>query len=254
MAPEARVIHISGRRGNCTECAHAQLCIAHDPEARRPGEPGGAGITTRVVRRGDALFRSGDQLETVYLLRSGAVKTFMISPAGDEQVIGFHGPGDVIGLDAIDRKRHVSNAEALDTSSVCVMPYERLGRVCSRSRAAMGRLLAAMSRKMLRDESMLLMLGQRNAEQRLAAFVLDQAERRREQGFSPLEINLPMSRADIGSYLALAVETVSRVLTRLQEAEALSVHRNRLLILDMDALTSIADETATGARQAGVAR
>ncbi len=244
MSDTANVVNIGARRARCAECTMTSFCLAKDLD-----HPEGDGrydipVTPRVMHRGEHLFRPGERFESLFLVRSGAIKTFMISETGEEQVIGFHMPGDMIGFDGIDSGRYECGASALDTSSVCALPFDRLGRLCARSRTVFERLAAGMSRSVLRDETMLLVLGRKSAEQRLATFLADQSARLRRHGLCDTEINLAMSRADIGSYLALAVETVSRVLTRLQDADLIKVRRNQITILDRDGLARVAGTLA----------
>lgn len=243
MSTSTNVIPLRSRDPVCPECGFRNDCLARD--AGRNGARGSCevAVASRIAHRGDHLFRTGEKFNTVHMVRSGAVKTYVILKNGDEQVIGFHTAGDLIGLDAIEHDRHVCNAVVLDTSSVCALPFDQLCRTSAASPAAQRRLIAAMSRKLVHHEGLLLILGQKTAEQRVAAFLLQQSRRQRQLGLSPREVNLPMSRADIASYLALAVETVSRVLTRLQDAGLVRVQRSRVTILDLAALAELAEET-----------
>ena len=146
-------------------------------------------------------------------------------------------------LDAIESGRHMCNAMVLDTSCICPLPYDQLSRLCARSPVIQSRLMNRLSRKIVDHEALLLILGQKTAEQRMAAFLLHFSRQQHDLGLSAVDINLPMSRADIASYLALAVETVSRVLTRLQDGGLLDVQRNHVRILNLDKLATIAEET-----------
>lgn len=242
MAMAAQIIPISTRDSVCADCPLTGDCLSRDvdhPEHRGAHD---LPVSPRIVRRGEHLFRGGEEFGAVYVVRSGTVKTYVILQNGDEQVTGFHGPGEVVGLDAIDGGCFTEHAVALDTSSICVLPYDKLCRLCGHSPTVQRRLSNHMSRTIVRQRSLLLMLGQKSAEQRMAAFLLQQVEKQCRQGYSGTEVNLTMSRADIGSYLALAVETVSRVLTRLQEAGVVEVERNRIRVLDHEALSHAADE------------
>jgi len=248
MSASTNVVPLRGRELACPECVFRNECLARDNG--RDGAPGRCDITVvpRIAHRGDHLFRTGEAFEAVHMVRSGAIKTYVILKNGEEQVIGFHTAGELVGLDAIEQGHHVCNAVVLDTSSVCALPFDQLCRMSAGSPAAHRRLIGAMSRKIVHHEGLLLILGQKTAEQRMAAFLLHQSRRQRQLGLSPSEINLPMSRADIASYLALAVETVSRVLTRLQDAGILRVQRSRIDIVDLAGLALIAEETMEDAQ------
>ena len=178
----------------------------------------------------------------VFTVRSGAVKTRVMLESGHERVIGFHAPGDVIGLDAMDEGRHGCDAVVLDTASVCSLPTRVIDRADGAGAVMRDELVRRMSRALAEQQGLLLMLGRYSAEQRVAAFLLRQSRRQRLHGLSAREINLPMSRSDIASYLALAVETVSRVLTRLQELGLLHVRRSQVRILDLKGLEAMAED------------
>jgi CRP/FNR family transcriptional regulator len=240
MASSASVVRFAGRR-SCGECQRSQYCVWQQLDGLGLRELAEFEISARLYRRGDHLFRAGDDFKALYVVRSGAIKTYMDSEDGEEQIIGFHMPGDIIGFNGIAARRHVCNAAALDTSSACIFPFDKLARLCSRSPQMQTQLINWMSRTILRDEDMLLTLGKKNAEQRMAAFLLSQSGHQSERGFSATEFTLAMSRTDISNYLGLAVETISRILTRFQTAGVLSVHRNQVRILDLDALQTFAN-------------
>lgn len=222
----------------CEGCPHSQECPAAD-SAGATGE-GGIDITVRILHRGDRLFRSGETFDSLYMVRSGIVKSCIPSGSGDETVLGFHASGDLVGADAIHGGRHPSGAVVLDTSSVCRLPYAQLCRLSARAPRAQRRLFSKMSQRIRDDERRLAMLAQRNAGRRMASFLASLAAARRARGLKSDEIPLPMPRADVASYLVLAVETVSRALTRLHEAGVIDVRRHHLRILDEEALRAIA--------------
>ena len=240
MQGTARVVPIRPGETACLECAFQGRCLAR---AEDTGGGQDIPVTPRILHRGDHLFRTNEDFHNVYTVRSGAIKTYVILQSGEEQVIGFHTPGDVVGLDAIDSGRYMCNAMVLDTSCICPLPFEQLCRLGGRSPEIQGRLMRTLSRRIVDHEGLLLILGQKTADQRMAAFLLHISRQQQHLGLSPVDIHLPMSRADIASYLALAVETVSRVLTRLQEGDVLDVQRNQVRILNLDKLAALAEET-----------
>lgn len=254
MLNGAHIVPIRGRESTCKECTFRTECLVQ-PGDGCPEVGLRIPVTPRILHRGDHLFRTAEPFHNVYMVRSGAIKTYVILKSGEEQVIGFHTPGDIVALDAIESGHYVCNAMVLDTSCVCPLPYEQLCRLSARSPEVQRRLINKLSRRIVDHESLLLVLGQKTAEQRMAAFLLHHSKKQRQLGLSDVDINLPMSRADIASYLALAVETVSRVLTRLQDAGLLNVQRSRVRILDLDNLAVVAEETmedgAPARRQAG---
>lgn len=241
MQSHVHIVPISARESTCKECKFREDCLLPS------GTEGPAGLQRSVVPRilhsGDHLFRTGEHFHSVFMVRSGAIKTYVVLQSGDEQVIGFHTPGDIVALDAIDSGHYVCNAMVLDTSCICPLPYEQVSRMGAHSPEIQRRLIGKMSRRIVDHEGLLLVLGQKTAQQRMAAFLLHHSKKQRQLGISELDINLSMSRSDIASYLALAVETVSRVLTRLQDSGLLAVQRSRVRILDLDKLAAVAEET-----------
>jgi CRP/FNR family transcriptional regulator len=243
MQISAQIVPIRARESSCLECAFRGQCLARPDDGGPASACDEINAAPRVLHRGDHLFRTTEDFHNIYMVRSGAIKTYVILQSGEEQVIGFHTPGDVVGLDAIDSGRYICNAMVLDTSCICTLPFEQLCRLSGQSTVIQSRLMHRFSRKIVDHEALLLILGQKTAQQRMAAFLLHFSKRQRELGLSAVDIHLPMSRADIASYLALAVETVSRVLTRLQESGLLDVQRNQVRILDVEALANLAEET-----------
>ena len=240
MTSGTNVIRFAGRI-SCGQCQRSPYCVWQDLDSEQLARLGDFEVTTRIYRRGEHLFRAGDDFEALYVVCSGATKTYMDSEDGEEQITGFHMPGDIIGFNGIAASRHVCNAAALDTCSVCVFPFDRLANLCSRVPRLQRELINWMSKTILRDEEMLLILGKKNAEQRMAAFLLTQSQHQRRRGLSETEFTLSMSRTDISNYLGLAVETISRILTRFQLAGVLEVHRNQIWIRDLSSLRVLAN-------------
>ncbi|MGI9332617.1 MAG: Crp/Fnr family transcriptional regulator [Gammaproteobacteria bacterium] len=250
VSARANVVSFPKHTPTCGSCLVHDVCplAAHRGEGLDADEqaPGAA----KVLRSGEHLFRMGDRFESVYVVRSGAFKTYRLSTDGEERVVGLYGPGDVIGLDAIGAGEQVCNAMALDVSTVCFVPFERLARQCADSPTYCRAVLEAMSAKIAHDETQLIHLGQKNADQRVAAFIVEQVNAVERRGQAANEILLTMSRSDIASYLAMAVETVSRTLTKLQNAGVLAVSRNLITICDAEALKARAEGLDTEARRA----
>ena len=225
-------------RPGCEDCLLAPECPAR-ASGGAVSDPG-IEVAIRVLHHGDRLFHHGEAFDSIYVMRSGTIKACTISASGDEQVIGFHASGDLVGLDAIHTGRHASSAIALGTISVCRLPFEPLRRVSARRPHVHRRLLAKMSQRIGDDGRRLAILAMRGAGQRMAAFLVALVDSQRSRGLKCDEIHLPMSRSDIASYLVLAVETVSRSLSRQHESGLIRVHRNRIRVLDERALRTIA--------------
>jgi CRP/FNR family transcriptional regulator len=203
----------------------------------------------RPLHRGDHLFRDGDKFHSIYVVKTGSVKTYAPSEDGGEQVLGFHLPGELIGLDAIQDDQHHCSAKILETSAVCEIPFNKLEDLSSRVPSLQHQMYRLLSREIGNDEDMLTLLGKRNAEERLAAFLLSLSIRFKKRGFSPSDFYLSMSRHEIGSYLGLAVETVSRLFTRFQDDGLLKVERKHIQLLDLTKLNAILHKEESGDRE-----
>lgn len=181
---------------------------------------------------GDYLYRVGNRLRALYIVKSGFIKVYVSTTCGEEQILGFHLPGELVGLDALGTNTHRCEAVALDTSRVCELPAAKLSEVCRLSPQIRRQLNRLMGKQLSSIQEMLLLLGKKSAEGRVAAFLLNMSERFKERGFSEYEFHLNMSRHDIANYLGLAVETVSRVFSRFQEEELLRVRSRDIQIRD----------------------
>ncbi len=238
MAPA--VIDFNALRKSCASCALAQLCL--------PASIGNDGLKRldkivkqrQPVDRGATLFNAGTRRGKLYVVRSGSLKTFVDLPDGDSQVLGFHMPGELLGLDALPSEIHRCNAEALERSSVCEVPFVDLSSVAAKLPELQHQLFRFMSSEFAREQEHMVMMGRRQAHSRLAIFLRSLSDRRRRIGLNPLELTLSMSRQDIANYLGLVIETVSRMMGRFQGAGVLEVERRIVRIRDMDALIALA--------------
>jgi CRP/FNR family transcriptional regulator len=233
------MLDITSVKVACSECSLSRLCLPMGLDAGDLEKLDAVLRRPRPLRRGDHLFRSGDTLRSLFAVRSGSLKTYTPCEDGSEQVIGFHLPGELIGLDAIGHERHVCSARVLETTSLCEIPFDKIYDLSRELPSLQRHFFRLMSRELARDESMLLLLGKATAEERLATFLLNISQRFKARGFSEREFNLSMSRHDIGNYLGLAVETVSRIFSRFQDDGLLSVHRKNIRIHDHERLQAI---------------
>ena len=223
-------------REACAVCSLKELCLPRGLD----GEDF-ALLDSLVERRGpfhesDHLFRVGDRFQALYAVRAGSYKSYTLDSEGREHVLGFHLPGELLGLDAIYPGRHLCNALALDTASVCVLPYEQLSDLAGHLTGLRSQILRLMS-KDIADNATL--AGDFTAEERLAAFLNGLSERFRQRGYSPTEFHLSMSRRDIANYLRLATETVSRVFARFEKDGLIAVDRRAVHLLDLPRLRSL---------------
>lgn len=242
MPTTAAVIDLSSKKILCDRCGVKQSCLGNDLGASQLSLDRKTKGPPRLFQRGDHVFRVGDPFYSLHVIRSGAIKTYVISEDGEEQIIGFYGPGETIGFDAIADGKYQCNAAALDTSSVCGVTFEAVAKLCQRSPALLHALMKSVSGETTRLAEMLL-LGKKTADQRMASFLLDQSKDQRRRGYSATALTLSMTRTDIGKYLGLTVETVSRVLTRLEAQGLVTKNRRQIRIHDLKALRHIAAES-----------
>jgi len=240
-------------RRSCSQCSLQQLCLPagiSGPELDRLDD---IVRRRRTIARGERLFRIGDSLASVYVARDGAFKTVTLSEDGDEQVLGFHLPGELIGLDALGGGSHRCEAVALGDANVCEVPFDQLTDIATQLPGLQHQLLRVIGHSLNRDHDHMGMLVRRQANERIALFLHGLGERFRQIGQSSTQFKLPMSREDVARYLGLALETVSRGFTRLQEDGVIDVHGRRVEIVDIEELSRLAhglEEEAPRVRRA----
>lgn len=190
----------------------------------------------RLFKRGDYLYRSGAPLQSLYAIRRGFFKTQVLHEDGREQVTGFQMAGEIIGLDAISDDAHTCDAIALEDSEICEIPFEALESLSRDLPILQRHLHKILSREIVRDQCIMLLLGSMRAEERLAAFLLNLSERYAARGYSATEFRLRMTRQEIGSYLGIKLETVSRALSQFHDNGLISVQNKSVQLLDLPGL------------------
>lgn len=237
---EAEVLDLGRLRRSCAQCTLQQLCLPAGVGAEGLARIDALVRSRRPVARGQRLFRAGDALASVYVARSGGFKTVAASVGGDPQLVGFHLPGELIGLDALGGGSHRCEAVALGDSEVCEVPYARLTDIAAQVPGLHMQLMRVIGGSMGRDQDHVEILMRRQAVERIALFLHGIGERYARIGQSEHAFKLPMSRQDIAHFLGLALETVSRGFTRLQEDGAIAVQGRRIEILDPGAIERLA--------------
>lgn len=249
-----QIIDLVRLRRGCAQCSLQQLCLPAGISAHELVRLDEIVRRRRPMEKGERLFRFGDALSAVYVARDGAFKTVSSNEAGDEQVIGFHLPGELVGLDALGTGFHRCEAVALTEANVCEVPYTDLASVASQLPSLQQQLMRVIGQSVSRDHDHMEMLVRRQANERIALFLHGLGERLKHIGQSGTEFKLPMSREDIASFLGLALETVSRGFTRLQDDGVISVFGRRVDILDTDELNRLAHGAEAGAPRTRAAR
>jgi len=235
----AAIVRLRPQAGStvaCSTCCLKGVCLPCDLDGNELGRFGEIATAKRRVPRGASLYHNGDRLESLYAVRSGAFKTIGVSRNGTEKITGFHLPGELLGLDAINGGCHGYNAVALEDSEVCIIPFAQLEQLAMSLPALQHQLLRLLSGDISRDHGLMLLLGSMTAEQRLAAFLLSLSRRYQRLGYAGDRFVLRMTREEIGNYLGLTLETVSRLLSRFQREELVVVHQRDIEIRNSDRL------------------
>ncbi|MBA2961551.1 MULTISPECIES: helix-turn-helix domain-containing protein [Ramlibacter] len=221
----------------CSSCHLKDLCLPCGMSAPTVERLDGLHFGRRRVKAGQALYRAGEPFQTIYAVRSGTFKSSLTVADGREQVSGFSMAGELMGLDGLAQGRHASTATALEDAEICAIPYDHLMELSAGSSELQRVVAQLMSREIVREHSLMLLLGSMNAEERLASFLLNISQRMKARGWSPSEFHLRMSRAEIGSYLGMKLETVSRTFSAFVQQGLLAVDKRHIRILDLEALT-----------------
>lgn len=227
-------------QAHCKDCSLATLCLPISLNMEDMDALDDIVKRGRPLKKGEFLFRQGDAFGSVFAVRSGALKTFSLSDGGEEQITGFHLPSELVGLSGVDGERYPVSAQALETTSVCEIPFERLDDLALQLPQLRRQLMRIMSREIRDDQQMMLLLSKKTADERIATFLVNLSARFRARGFSANQFRLAMSRNEIGNYLGLAVETVSRVFTRFQQNRLLEAEGKEVHILDPIELCALA--------------
>ena len=221
----------------CSTCHLKDLCLPCGLSGQDVQRLDGLMFGRRRVKMGQALYREGDKFHFIYAVRSGTFKSGLTLKDGREQVTGFHMAGELMGLDGLAQGKHASTSIALEDAEVCAIPYAHLSELAATSTPLQHIVSRLMSREIVREHSLMMLLGSMSAEERLAAFVLNISQRMKARGYSASEFHLRMSRAEIGSYLGMKLETVSRTFSQFQHQRLLEVDKKHIRILDIDGLT-----------------
>ncbi|WP_213877668.1 fumarate/nitrate reduction transcriptional regulator Fnr [Pseudomonas sp. dw_358] len=231
---------------HCKDCSLAPLCLPLSLELADMDALDNIVKRGRPLHKGELLFRQGDTFSSVYAVRSGALKTLSLSNGGEEQITGFHLPSELVGLSGIDNEIYPVSAQALETTTVCEIPFERLDELAAQLPQLRRQLMRVMSREIRDDQQMMLLLSKKAANERIASFLVNLSTRFSARGFSSQHFRLNMSRNDIGNFLGLAVETVSRVFTRFQQDQLITAGGKEVHILQPAALCAVAGGSLDG--------
>ncbi|MEM1189580.1 MAG: fumarate/nitrate reduction transcriptional regulator Fnr [Pseudomonadota bacterium] len=226
---------------HCSNCRLAGICLPFALEGKEIDELDNIIQRSKPLQKGQHLYREGDGFESVYAVRSGTLKAYQTTDDGREQVTGFYFPGEILGMDGIAKNSHASSARALDTAAVCEIPFTSLEKLSADLPHLQRHFFQLMSREIADDQQLITLLSKSSADERVAALLLSISSRNARRQLSATQFRLSMSRVDIGNYLGLTVETVSRVFSRMQKMSVLQVENKEIEILDLEALQKMAD-------------
>lgn len=227
----------------CRACHTRGFCLMSGLHDRELENSARLVSRDRSIERGERLFMAGDPIKSIFILRSGALKSQINSLDGQSQITDFYLPGDIAGMYGIEGHVHTDSVEALQTSSICEIHFDHFEDLMTTGSSLKENFMLCIFRQMNHEQKMLLVLGKMSSDRRVAHFLLDLSSRMVKRKLSATKINLSMTRADIGNYLGLAIETVSRVLTRFRQLGIIQIERGSICILDMDALKLIFEKT-----------
>jgi CRP/FNR family transcriptional regulator len=223
----------------CSNCNLRELCLPLGLSALELTRLDELVSARKRLKRGEHLYQSGQPFSAIYAIRSGFFKTDVLAADGRDQVTGFQMTGELLGLDGISSEAHTCNAVALEDSEVCAIPFTHLEGLSREIHTLQHHFHKVMSREIVRDHGVMMLLGMMRAEERLAAFLLNLSQRFTARGYSPAEFNLRMTREEIGSYLGLKLETVSRAFSRFHEDGLITVQQKHIRILSTEGLKKL---------------
>jgi CRP/FNR family transcriptional regulator, anaerobic regulatory protein len=227
----------------CSNCNLRELCMPMGLNKEELDRIDAVVEIRRKVKKGDYLFNNGEKFSSLFAIRTGFFKTCITAEDGRDQVTGFQMAGEVMGLDGIVNDHHTCDAVALEDAEVCVMPFDRIEELSREIGSMQRHVHKIMSREIVRENGVMLLLGSMRAEERLAAFLLNLVQRLHARGFSQSELVLRMTREEIGSYLGLKLETVSRTFSKFAEEKIIEVKQRHVRIISSDALRDLVNRT-----------
>ncbi|WP_168790211.1 fumarate/nitrate reduction transcriptional regulator Fnr [Paraburkholderia aromaticivorans] len=223
----------------CTTCTMRSICMPQGLTTEDLQRLESLVCPSRTIKQGETIYRANDSFQSIYAVRAGSFKTVVVHRDGREQVTGFHLAGDSLGLDGVGSGYHSCDAVALEDSKVCIIPFHLLETMCREVKVVQQHVHRMMGGEIVRESSQMMLLGTMSAEERVATFLLNLSDRLRMRGYSPAEFHLRMTREEIGSYLGIKLETVSRMLSKFQRDGLLDARGKDIRILDHEGLVRI---------------
>ncbi len=240
-----KITSIGTKGAHCQTCSLSALCLPVSLDTTEIERLDDIVEKSRPLHKGDFLFRQGESFGSLFAIRAGSIKTYTVTPDGEEQINGFYFPGELVGLAGLDEGIYPMSAKMLETTTVCEIPFSRLDELSGQLPELRRQVMRSLSREIRDDQQMIMLLSKKTAEQKIATFLLKLSARYQVRGYSASQFRLSMSRNEIGNYLGLAVETVSRIFTRFSTQSLIRVDGKEVELLDLQALMDAAGESQT---------
>lgn len=224
----------------CDACSLNQICLPKGLTENEIYELESSIDKTLKIKKKEMIFSANEDMAGIYAVKSGAVKTSIANADGQEQVLEFHLPGDMLGFDAFNTGKHCCNAVALEDTFLCKIPTDAFEDLCDRLPGIRSEMLHQVGKEITHNQRLVLSLGQQQTDERLAAFIIQMSLHYQSRGFSKKEFMLPMPRQDLSNYLGMAVETLSRIISRMTNSGIIKIDRRMVVILDHDKLVHLA--------------
>ncbi|MFL1404143.1 fumarate/nitrate reduction transcriptional regulator Fnr [Marinobacter sp. M1N3S26] len=227
-------------RTSCQYCSLSNLCLPLALDSSEMNRLDDVVNRDHIINRGEQVFTQNAPFRSCFAVKSGAIKTSVVTESGEEQITGFFMPGDLVGLDSMSDDTHASSAKALERTSVCEIPVDQLEKLVHIMPGLQHHILHLMSQEIRNSHQLSVLLSKNTAEERIAALLLSLSTRFHRRKLSPTHFNLPMARNDIANFLGLAVETVSRVFTRFQNQGLIRARGRDIELVNIEALQAMA--------------
>ncbi len=254
MNSKPQITDLSEIKLSCSNCNLAELCLPRGLDLKELDTLEQIIKRSKPIHKGDYIFRNGDPFRSLYAVRSGTIKIYTTTDDGDNQVMGFYFPGEIIGFDAIENNKHQCSAVALETSTYCAFNFDNFEELCTTIPGLQHQMFRLMSKELTTENELLLTLCNKNAEEKIATFLISLSNRFEQRGYAANEFKLSMSRQDIGNYLGLTIETVSRIFSKLQRDQIIATNHKVVEIKDSETLHQICTKSSeNGSNQSSVA-
>ncbi len=224
----------------CESCSLVHVCLPSGLSSSEMSLLETSIDKTTKINKKETVFKANDEIEGIYAVKSGALKTSISNRDGQEQILEFHLPGDMLGFDAFNQGIHTCNATALEDTLLCKIPIETFDSLCEKLPGLRRELRHQVGKEIAHNQSLLLSLGQQQTDERLATFLLKMSDHYKSRGFSSNEFVIPMPRQDLSNYLGMAVETLSRIISRMTESGLIKMDRRVVSIMDLEKLQALA--------------